>query len=103
MSMKIETHRPGAAETDASQRVEGAARRTPRAEAQSSQSDRVEVSDDAKRVQQIVAEAVKSVSSPPEVRPEKVERAREMLAAGEVGADHQQLASALINDLLQLP
>jgi flagellar biosynthesis anti-sigma factor FlgM len=103
MTMKIEPHRPGAAEADASQRVEGQARRTPRAEASSSQGDRVEVSDDAKKVQQLVAEAVKSVSNAPEVRQDKVERAKELLASGELGADHQKLASAIIDDLLEQP
>jgi flagellar biosynthesis anti-sigma factor FlgM len=103
MTMKIEPHRPGAAEADASQRVEGPARRTRRPEAPSPQGDRVEVSDGAKRVQQLVAEAVKSVSNAPEVRQDKVERAKELLASGELGADHQKLASAIIDDLLEQP
>jgi flagellar biosynthesis anti-sigma factor FlgM len=104
MTMKIEPHRPGAAEADASQRVEAQARRTPRAEeASSPQGDRVEVSDDAKKVQQLVAEAVKSVSNAPEVRQDKVERAKELLASGELGKDHQKLASAIIDDLLEQP
>ena len=102
--MKIESHRPGAAETDASQRAEGPARKQARTtDASSHQSDRVEVSDDAKKVQQIVAEAVKSVSTPPEVRQDKVARAKELLASGELGADHQKLASAIIDDLLEQP
>jgi flagellar biosynthesis anti-sigma factor FlgM len=104
MTMKIEPHRPGAAEADASQRVEAPARRTAtRTGAPSSQGDRVEVSEDAKKVQELVAEAVKSVSTPPEVRHDKVERAKELLASGELGADHQKLASAIIDDLLDQP
>jgi len=101
--MKIESHRPGAAETDASQRVEGPARKQTRTDVPAQQSDRVEVSDDAKKVQQIVAEAVKSASTPPEVRQDKVARAKELLASGELGADHQKLASAIIDDLLEQP
>lgn len=101
--MKIESHRPGAAETEASQRVEGSSRKQARADVQSSQGDRVEVSDDAKKVQQIVAEAVKSASTAPEVRQDKVERARELLASGELGKDRQKLASAIIDDLLEQP
>ena len=101
--MKIEPHRPGAAEADASQRIDGSARRPGRADVASPQGDRVEVSDDAKKVQQLVAEAVKSASTAPEVRQDKVERARELLASGELGADHQKLASAIIDDLLEQP
>jgi flagellar biosynthesis anti-sigma factor FlgM len=96
--MKIESHRP-ASETEASQRAEGSARRSPRAEGQSSKGDRVEVSDGTKKVQQIVAEASKGVSVS-EVRPEKVERARELLESGRLGKDHEALASAIIDDLI---
>jgi flagellar biosynthesis anti-sigma factor FlgM len=103
MTMKIESHRPGAAEADASQRVDSPARRTARTEAPSRQGDRVEVSEDAKKVQQLVAEAVKSVATPPDVRHDKVERARELLASGELGTDHRKLASAIIDDLLEQP
>ncbi len=101
--MKIESHRPGATETDASQRVEGPARTQARAPVQSQQNDRVEVSDDAKKVQQVVAEAVKNASTPPAVRQDKVERARALLESGELGADHDALASAMIDDLLEQP
>lgn len=102
--MKIESHRPGAAETtEASQRAEGSSRKQARADVQAARGDRVEVSDDAKKVQQIVAEAVKSASTAPEVRQDKVERARELLASGELGKDRQKLASAIIDDLLEQP
>jgi flagellar biosynthesis anti-sigma factor FlgM len=74
-----------------------------RTEGNAPQGDRVEVSDDAKKVQQIVAEAVKAASTAPEVRQDKVERAKALLASGELGSDHEALASSIIDDLLEQP
>ena len=87
--MKTEPDRLGTAGVDVPQRVQAPARGTLPPDAPSVPG-LVEVSNDARRVQ-------------PEVRLEKVERARELLASGELGADHQKLASAMIDDLLEQP
>ncbi len=63
--------------------------------------DRVDVSDSAKQVQGLVAEAVKSAQALPDIRPEAVARGRARLESGELGADAGKLADALINDLLK--
>jgi negative regulator of flagellin synthesis FlgM len=58
--------------------------------------DRVEVSADA----QLRADALKAASAAPTVRQDKVEAARQKLAAGELGQDSGALADSLIDDLL---
>src|SRR5687767_5665388 len=63
--------------------------------------DRVDVSDSAKQVQGLVADAVKSAQALPDIRPEAVARGRAKLESGELGADAGKLADALINDLLK--
>jgi len=63
--------------------------------------DRVDVSDGAKQVQGLVADAVKSAQALPDIRPEAVARGRARLESGELGADAGKLADALINDLLK--
>lgn len=65
--------------------------------------DRVEVSDGAKHVQRMVAEAVKAAGTPTEVRADVVDRARALLGSGELGRDSIALASAIIDDLLYRP
>lgn len=58
--------------------------------------DRVVVSPDA----QLFTSAVREVSRVPEVRQDVVERARQKLAAGEVGRDPLKLADKIIDSLL---
>jgi flagellar biosynthesis anti-sigma factor FlgM len=58
--------------------------------------DRVVVSPDA----QLFSSAVREVSRVPEVRQDVVERARQKLAAGEIGRDPFKLADKIIDSLL---
>ena len=81
----------------------GAADKAPRLGPQGASADRVEVSDDAKRVQRIVADAVQDVATAPAVRQDVVDRARALLASGELGRDSAKLADAIINDLIDRP
>jgi len=105
--MKIEGNRPtldseqlkradSAKIQDAAKAQKSAAER-----AAASKTDRVEVSADAKQVQGLVADAVKSAQALPDIRPEAVARGRAKLESGELGADPGKLADALINDLLK--
>ena len=59
--------------------------------------DTVEVSADAK----LMAAALKAASEPTAVRADKVEAAKQKLAAGEIGNDAGRLADRLIDDLLK--
>jgi flagellar biosynthesis anti-sigma factor FlgM len=59
-------------------------------------SDRVDVSPAAS----LVSQALHQASEAPDVREELVERMRQKLAAGEVGADAARLADRLIDHLL---
>jgi anti-sigma28 factor (negative regulator of flagellin synthesis) len=97
--MRIDANRP-AADTGAV-RQEGA-RRAPRDAGSIVSADRVDVSASAK-VQGIVAEAVSRATAAPDVRPEAVERARRLLAEGNLGRDSVALASAMLDDLLDRP
>jgi flagellar biosynthesis anti-sigma factor FlgM len=58
--------------------------------------DRVEVSSDARLMSSALQEATKA----PAVRQDVVERARQKLAAGEVGTDLERLADRMIDSLL---
>jgi len=58
--------------------------------------DRVNVSPDAR----LFTSAVREVARAPEVRQDVVERARQKLAAGEIGRDPLQLADRIIDSLL---
>ncbi len=100
--MRIDLNRP-AVETGASDRIGGSAEKSPRVGTQGPSADRVEVSDDAKRVQRMVAEAVQDAASSPAVRQDVVARARALLASGELGRDSAALADAIINDLVDRP
>ena len=62
-----------------------------------SKTDTVEVSSDAK----LMAAALKAASEPTEIRADKVEAAKQKLAAGEIGNDAGRLADRLIDDLLK--
>jgi flagellar biosynthesis anti-sigma factor FlgM len=58
--------------------------------------DRVDVSPDA----QLLGQAVKAAQDSPGIRQDKVDQARQKLAAGQVGTDPQQLANKMIDHLL---
>ncbi len=98
--MKIEGNRP-THETDALSRADaGKARQTPQNRA-ADKGDRVEVSGDVKQVQSLVTSAVKAANDLPDIRPDAVARGRARLESGELGADANKLADALIDDLLK--
>jgi flagellar biosynthesis anti-sigma factor FlgM len=59
-------------------------------------SDRVELSTDA----QLMDSTVRAVVAAPEVRQDVVARARQKLAAGEIGRDVDRLAERMIDHLL---
>ncbi len=102
--MKIDASR-GALEADKLSRADQEApRKTERtasepASSASGQTDRVEMSDDAK----IVARAAKVASAVPEIRRDVVERARALLDSGTLVVDSTSLADAIIDDLLKRP
>ena len=101
--MRIDQNHP-AAGPSATGRAESAADQPAKAGSQGGAPvDRVEVSDGAKQVQRIVAEAVKAAGTTPEIRRDVVERARALLASGELGRDSEALASAIIDDLIDRP
>jgi flagellar biosynthesis anti-sigma factor FlgM len=58
--------------------------------------DRVEVSADAR----LLSSAVTAAERAPEIRQDVVERARQKLAAGEIGNDPARLADRIIDSLL---
>jgi len=59
--------------------------------------DRVQVSADAR----LLSAAVQAAEQTPEIRQDVVERARQKLAAGEIGADPARLADRIIDSLLK--
>jgi flagellar biosynthesis anti-sigma factor FlgM len=100
--MKIEGHGPNplnstndAQATAGNERVQGG-RSDPGQRGDHVRSDRVEVSDDAR----LMEDAVRQVQRVPEIRQDVVERARQKLAAGEVGRDPFKLADKIIDSLL---
>ena len=100
--MRIDPNQP-AVETGASDRIGGSGDKSPRVGIQGGAADRVEVSDDLKRVQRIVADVVQDMAATPKVRQDVVDRARALLASGELGRDSSALADAIINDLIDRP
>ena len=100
--MRIDPNRP-AVETGASDRIGGPTDKSSRVGTQGAAADRVEVSDDAKRVQRLVANAVQDAGTTLAVRRDVVDRARALLASGELGRDSAALADAIINDLIDRP
>ncbi|HVB38995.1 MAG TPA: flagellar biosynthesis anti-sigma factor FlgM [Vicinamibacterales bacterium] len=58
--------------------------------------DRVDVSPDA----QLLGQAVKAAQDSPGIRQDKVDQARQKLAAGQVGNDVNRLANKMIDHLL---
>lgn len=100
--MKIEGNRPdqvaGSKEAAASQDVDRLQlNRGDRAERGADRGgDRVDLSVDA----QLMSSAVRAAERSPEVRQDLVERARQKLAAGELGRDVEKLADRIIDSLL---
>src|SRR5690242_17266902 len=64
---------------------------------QSSHGDTVELSSQA----QLVGRTLKAAEAEPAIRQDKVDQAKQKLAAGEVGNDPVQLANRLIDHLLE--
>lgn len=96
--MKIEGDRTfGVTDTQQSQQAERVqnGRDQHRTGAQAS-GDRVEVSSDAR----LLSSAVSAAEQAPEIRQDVVERARQKLAAGEIGNDPARLADRIIDSLL---
>lgn len=99
--MKIEGQRPDqVTRSDAAQEAQQADRvqagRQERGRSADAAGDRVEVSSDAR----LVNAALQQASKAPDIRPDVVERARQKLAAGEVGNDPLRLADRMIDSLL---
>ncbi|MGE3276373.1 MAG: flagellar biosynthesis anti-sigma factor FlgM [Vicinamibacterales bacterium] len=95
--MKIEGNRPSQ-ETSAAQRLEGnqSGRNGRAVQNGASSGDRVRVSAEG----ELVASALRAAGKSPEIRQDVVDRARQALAAGEVGKDAGRLADSLIDHLL---
>lgn len=104
MSMKIDGNR-SFPDADPLRGVESGAKKAERTGARPSAgaTDRVEVSADALRAQDIVASALDAAAKSPEVRADVVERAKALRDSGQLGADSGALADALIDDLLKRP
>ena len=99
--MKIEGQRPDQlTRSDQAQQSQQAERtqagRTDRDRPAAAGADRVEVSNDAR----LMSTALQAASKAPAIRQDVVERARQKLAAGEVGNDPQRLADRMIDSLL---
>ena len=99
--MKIEGQRPDQlTRSDAAQQAQQLdrvqAERPDRGRTASAGGDRVEVSNDARLMSTAMQEAAKT----PAIRQDVVERARQKLAAGEVGNDPIRLADRMIDSLL---
>lgn len=97
--MKIDPNRP-AGDTDATSRLDktGQAERakTGTGPAMTSK-DRVEVSADAK----LLNDALKAAQDSSDIRPDVVERAKTLLESGELGRDSHALADRLIGGMLK--
>ena len=83
----LTTRRPEATESG---QVQGGER------AGQAKADKVQLSSTA----QLVAAATQAANDAPEVRPDVVARAKKLLESGELGADPERLANALINRAL---
>jgi flagellar biosynthesis anti-sigma factor FlgM len=96
--MKIEGNSPNP-QALAANRVESVrSDRSGRSDRASQQGDdSVALSADA----QLISQAMRAAEGAPAIRHEQVERARQRLAAGEVGKDLNQLADRLIDHLLE--
>lgn len=99
--MKIQGNRPdeitSSSQTQATERTRGAkADGAAAAPAAAEPQDRVQVSSDARLAEQ----AVRAAQEAPDIRADKVEEAKQKLAAGKVGNDVNRLADRLIDSLL---
>ena len=99
--MKIEGNRPNQlSRTDEAQQAQQAERtqagRSEKGRQASAGTDRVEVSSDA----QLMSSALQQANKAPAIRQDVVERARQKLAAGEVGNDPLRLADRMIDSML---
>ena len=99
--MKIEGNRPNqVSRSDEAQSAQQAERarsgRSEKGRAVEAGADRVEVSSDAR----LMSSALQQAQKAPAIRQDVVERARQKLAAGEVGNDPQRLADRMIDSLL---
>ena len=99
--MKIEGQRPDQlTRSDAAQQAQQLdrvqAERSERGRSAGAGGDRVEVSNDAR----LMSTALQEASKGPAIRQDVVERARQKLAAGEVGNDPLRLADRMIDSLL---
>jgi flagellar biosynthesis anti-sigma factor FlgM len=83
----VTTRRPEATESGQVQGAERAGQAT---------ADKVQLSSTA----QLVAAATQAANEAPDVRPDVVARAKKLLESGELGADPERLANALINRAL---
>ena len=93
--MKVEQHGPAIPEACTEQT--GRTGETPSPAAKTTgpvaAGDTVRISDDV----QFVRTALERANAQPEIRPEVVQRMRELIARGELGADAEKLADALID------
>jgi flagellar biosynthesis anti-sigma factor FlgM len=88
---------PGAVSLESTERAE-AEKRTGQAAAVGRQGgDTIELSSDAK----LLHSALKAAAESPAIRADKVEEARQKLAAGELGRDTGRLADRVIDALLE--
>ena len=97
--MRIEGNRPNP-EGVAAQKLDRALAENSRSATETANKpaslDRVELSTDAA----LANRAVKAAEEAPEIRPAVVDRARRLLAAGELGKDAHALADRLIDSML---
>jgi flagellar biosynthesis anti-sigma factor FlgM len=96
--MKIEQHRAGleTTRTDATETSTAAAAARAGRATTAPAADQVQVSSGA----QLAGAAVKAATGAPDIREAEVERARALLESGQLGADAEQLADALIDRAL---
>jgi flagellar biosynthesis anti-sigma factor FlgM len=99
--MKIEGNRPNQlSRTDEAQNAQQTERtqggRSDKTRGADAKADRVDVSSDA----QLMSSALQQANKAPAIRQDVVERARQKLAAGEVGNDPERLAERMIDSML---
>ena len=95
--MKVEHHGPAVPDTRTEQTGRagetGATAAKTTGPAAGPSGDTVRISDDV----QFVRSALERANAQPEIRPEVVQRMRELIERGELGADAEKLADALID------
>jgi negative regulator of flagellin synthesis FlgM len=88
---------PGAISLESTERAEADKRTGQAAAAGRKGGDTIELSSDAK----LLHTALKAAADAPSIRADKVEAARQKLAAGELGTDTARLADRVIDALLE--